>query len=64
MLHGVQHVFHPLDFLPEWPDRDRHTRLVFIVQDVTRRWIECLLDAIDSECKEISERLRAGLTRG
>jgi G3E family GTPase len=30
VLNGVQHVVHPPEHLPEWPDEDRRSRLVFI----------------------------------
>ena len=34
VVHGVQHIFHPLSRLPAWPDADRRSRLVLIVQDL------------------------------
>ena len=34
VVHGVQHVFHPLSRLPAWPDPDRRSRLVLIVKDL------------------------------
>jgi G3E family GTPase len=34
VLHGVQHVIHPPVHLDEWPNDDRASRLVFIVQDI------------------------------
>ena len=34
VVHGVQHIFHPLDRLPAWPDADRRSRLVVIVRDL------------------------------
>jgi len=44
-LHAVQHVFHPPVPLPEWPDEDRRTKLVFITRDLSRQGIEDLLGA-------------------
>jgi G3E family GTPase len=35
VIHGVQHVFHPPIMLKKWPGRDRRTRIVFIVRDMT-----------------------------
>jgi G3E family GTPase len=32
VVHGVQHLFHPPVLLPSWPDKDRRTRLVFIIR--------------------------------
>ena len=34
VVHGVQHIFHPLSRLPAWPDSDRRSRLVLIVRDL------------------------------
>ena len=34
VVHGVQHVFHPLSRLSAWPDSDRRSRLVVIVKDL------------------------------
>ena len=34
VVHGVQHIFHPLDRLPAWPDADRRSRLVVIARDL------------------------------
>ncbi|HVZ01766.1 MAG TPA: GTP-binding protein [Dongiaceae bacterium] len=35
-IHGVQHLFHPPVMLQAWPDRDRHSRIVFITRDIPR----------------------------
>jgi len=32
--------------LPEWPDEDRRTRIVFITRDLPREQIERTLDAL------------------
>ena len=42
VIHGVQHVFHPVAWLDRWPSQDRRTRLVFIVRDIPQAWIEAL----------------------
>ena len=34
VVHGVQHIFHPLGRLAEWPGPDRRSRLVLIVRDL------------------------------
>jgi G3E family GTPase len=34
VLHGVQHVIHPPVHLDEWPDDERASRLVFVVQGI------------------------------
>ena len=45
MIHGVQHVFHVPAVLPAWPDADRRSRLVFIVKDLDKSFVERLWDA-------------------
>jgi len=44
VIHGVQHIFHPTALLPEWPDEDRRTKLVFITYDTPRELIERTFD--------------------
>ncbi|HEX8168014.1 MAG TPA: GTP-binding protein [Beijerinckiaceae bacterium] len=44
-IHGVQHVFHVPAVLPAWPDQDRRSRLVFIVRDLEKSFVERLWDA-------------------
>jgi G3E family GTPase len=45
VIHGVQHVFHVPAVLPRWPDADRRSRLVFIVKDLDRSFVERLWNA-------------------
>jgi G3E family GTPase len=45
VIHGVQHVLHIPAVLPAWPDEDRRSRLVFIVQDLDRSFVEPLWNA-------------------
>ena len=45
VIHGVQHVFHVPAVLPRWPDDDRRSRLVFIVQDLDPTFVERLWNA-------------------
>lgn len=33
-IHGVQHLFHPPVLLPDWPNEDRRSKLVFITRDI------------------------------
>ncbi len=49
ILHGVQHVFHPPIRLPEWPDGDERTRMVFIVKDIEKSMIEGLFRAFTDQ---------------
>ena len=39
VVHGVQHIFHPLSRLTGWPDPNRRSRLVLIVKDLDTEWI-------------------------
>ena len=56
VIHGVQHVFHPPAWLDRWPSEDRRSRLVFIVRDIPRAWIEALLEALEAEVREVTSR--------
>ena len=54
LVHGVQHVFSPPEFLPDWPTEDRTTRLIFIVRGIPPFFVARLLDAIEAEvCEEL-----------
>ncbi len=45
VLHAVQHVLHPPVRLEAWPDADTRTRLVFILQDLDRHFVDSLWGA-------------------
>lgn len=47
-IHGVRHVFHPLDWLDRWPIEPA-TRLVLIGEGLTLGWPDLLLDMLDEE---------------
>ncbi|MFT6582109.1 MAG: CobW family GTP-binding protein [Alphaproteobacteria bacterium] len=50
IIHGVQHVFHPPVELPEWPNNDRTTRIVFITRNIDKAGLENALTVfIDRE---------------
>ena len=40
LINGVQHIVHPPSHLEAWPDADRCSRLIFIVQGLQRARIE------------------------
>jgi G3E family GTPase len=46
VMHGVQHIFHPLVSLPAWPSGDRCSRLVFITHGISRDVIEKAFNAL------------------
>jgi G3E family GTPase len=48
LINGVQHVVHPPEHLPEWPDGDRSSRLVFIGRGFGRQELERSLTAFDA----------------
>ena len=48
LINGVQHVVHPPEHLPEWPDGDRRSRVVFIGRGFTREELERSLAAFNA----------------
>jgi G3E family GTPase len=52
VIHGVQHLVHPPDHLPQWPSDDRSTRVVFIVRGLSRDLIERSLAAFALQAAE------------
>lgn len=54
VVHGVQHLFHPPQWLDGWPSEDRRSRLVFIVRGISEAWIAALLRAIEIEVGEVA----------
>ncbi|MBU2089545.1 MAG: GTP-binding protein, partial [Alphaproteobacteria bacterium] len=46
VIHGVQHVFHPVAWLDAWPSEDRRSRIVFITKDIPRSDIEKLIEGL------------------
>ena len=49
VVHGVQHVFHPMRWLDRWPSADRVSRLVLIGNHLDAGWIAALLATIEEE---------------
>ena len=58
VIHGVQHVFSPPEFLERWPSTDTDTRLIFIFRAMPRHFPARLLDAIEEEAREELETAR------
>ena len=46
VIHGVQHIFHPVHWLEKWPDDDKQTKLVFITRNVKKEQIEGFFNAL------------------
>lgn len=42
LIQGVQHVFHPPLRFPAWPSGDHATRIVFILRDLDRAFVDTL----------------------
>lgn len=59
IIHGVQHVFAPPEFLERWPSDDHTTRMVFIGQGIPRYFPMRLLEAIEQEVREEMEQAEA-----
>jgi G3E family GTPase len=53
VIHAVQHLMHPVAWLEEWPDDDHRSRIVFITRDISRDWIEALIDGLNEEAEEV-----------
>ena len=51
VIHAVQHLMHPVAWLEEWPNEDHRTRIVFITRDISRDWIEALIDGLNDEAE-------------
>jgi len=49
VVHGVQHVFHPVEWLDQWPSADRSSRLVLIGRRLDIDWLYLLLQTIEEE---------------
>ena len=55
-IHGVQHMFHDPAELPEWPDGDRRSRMVFITRELDRSVIEEKLDRLQEQARTLPEK--------
>ena len=47
LVQFVQHLAHPPVELAQWPDADRHSRLVFITRDLSEQKIRALFAAVE-----------------
>jgi len=46
VVQAVQHLFHPPIMLPEWPDGERRSRIVFITRGLSREFVSEVFDTI------------------
>ena len=61
LINGVQHVVHPPVHLARWPDGDRRSRIVFIVDSLARERLEASLKAFNGLANPAAEaHSRAG----
>ena len=49
MLHAIQHMVHPLEWLEAWPTADHRSRIVLIGERIPRHFPARLLSAIEAE---------------
>jgi G3E family GTPase len=47
VIQGAQHLLHNIAWLDRWPDGDRRTRIVFIVQNIKRQTVEDMIGLLD-----------------
>ena len=49
VIHGVQHVFHPMSWMEDWSGKEPETRLVLIGRKFSLDWVEAVLETIEEE---------------
>ncbi|MEN0074763.1 MAG: GTP-binding protein, partial [Paracraurococcus sp.] len=49
VLHAIQHLVHPLDWLEAWPGGERRSRIVLIGERIPRHFPARLLAAVEAE---------------
>jgi G3E family GTPase len=60
VIQGAQHLLHNLTWLPQWPDADRRTRIVFITQGIAPGELAELVTLLDRVAQRTAHaRLRA-----
>jgi len=59
-IHGVQHMFHPPARLPDWPDDDRRSKLVFITRDLSREFLESSLAEYQAQVAKAAAMTKSG----
>jgi G3E family GTPase len=56
VLHAIQHMVHPLEWLQAWPSADRRSRVVLIGERIPRHFPARLLAAIEAEVSDATRR--------
>ena len=56
VLHAIQHMVHPLEWLETWPSGDRRSRIVLIGERIPRHFPARLLAAIEAEVADATGR--------
>jgi G3E family GTPase len=59
-IHGIQHMFHPPARLPDWPDADRRSKLVFITRDLSRDFLESSLAEYRAQVAKTAVMAKSG----
>lgn len=55
-IHGVQHLFHDPVQLPEWPDDDQRSKIVFITRDLDEETVSAKLGELEAAVKAPPKR--------
>jgi G3E family GTPase len=56
VIHGVQHVFHPMVQLKRWPSADRRSRIVFIGRDLDEAALRDTLHLVTTQVIQETEQ--------
>ncbi|MCZ6872789.1 MAG: GTP-binding protein [bacterium] len=56
VVHGVQHVFHPIEWLDKWPSDDRSSRFVLIGRRLDADWLNLMLRTIEEEVEQATRQ--------
>lgn len=56
VVHGVQHVFHPVEWLDRWPSSDRSSRFMLIGHRLDVDWLHLLLRTIEEEVEQATRQ--------
>jgi G3E family GTPase len=64
VIQGAQHLLHTMTWLARWPDADKRTRIVFIVQGVVASEVKEMIELLDRmSTRTFRARQRAAATK-